>query len=119
VREWGGRIVFLINVPQQDAVAIRGQFPEDMVVGYDLRRPKEYSSGLKEVEDAWILRDEGYHSVYVTSALWNSGLDDVLGPTSVLRAIKAKACHWLADPLDYIQNSCFDGAKETLGELLM
>ena len=115
----GARIVLLINTPHREAAAARASFPADVVVGYDLRRPKEYSYALKEMENAWTLRDAGYHTVYVSQTLWQSGLDVGVGPTSVVRAVKAKACHWLADPLEYTQTSCLDGAKETLGQLLM
>lgn len=115
----GARVMLLIGAARLKATQLRPEFPEGVVVGYDLRRPKEYQGGLREVEDAWQLRDEDFHAVYAADVLWQSGLDDVTGPSAVIKALRAKACHWLVEPLDWIERCVMDGSKETLGELLM
>lgn len=116
----GAKLLLLIGSSRSKASEMRSQLPGDgVMVGYDLKRPKEYQGGLKEVEDAWLLRDDDFHCVYASDALWQSGLDDVTGPSAVIRALRAKACHFLVEPLDWIERCVMDGTKETLGELLM
>lgn len=119
----GVQLLFLVGNTRAQAVALRPELPgkdddEPVMVGYDLRRPKEFQFGLSEVEDAWVVRDESYHAVYVSNLLFQTPLDDVVGPSAVIRALRAKACHFMVDPLDWIEKAVSEGTKETLGELL-
>lgn len=116
--ELGAKVLIIFSMGKDGARAIKPQLPQDAAIGFDLHRPSEYSYDLIEVKDAWILRDEGFNTVLAAEVLWNSPLDDVTGPTSVIRAIRAKACSFLREPLDWISRQAMDGAKETLGELL-
>jgi hypothetical protein len=110
-RAAGARLLYLIGHTRQQGMAMRESFPEDVLVGFDLRRPAEYQYGLAEVEDAWVLRDAGFHSVYASNVLWQTSLDDVTGPVAVIRALKAKACHFLVDPVDWISKVINEGSK--------
>ena len=117
----GAQLLFLVGNTRAQALELRPQLPgasEAVMVGYDLRRPKEFQYGLNEVEDAWVVRDHEFHSVYVSNLLFQTPLDDVVGPSAVIRALRAKACHFMVDPLDWIERAVSEGSKETLGELL-
>lgn len=114
----GANLIFLVGNTRSQGMAMLKEMPKDVMAGFDLRRPAEYQYGLNEIEDAWVLRDEGFHSVYVSNLLWQTPLDDVVGPAAVIKALRAKACHFLVDPLDWIERSVNEGTKETLGELL-
>lgn len=117
----GARLLFLYGCTRAQGIEMRKELPkgeEGVMVGYDLRRPREFQYGLNEVEDAWVLRDEGFHSVYVSNLLFQTPLDDVVGPSSVIKALRAKACHFMVDPLDWIEKVVTEGTKETLGELM-
>ena len=117
----GAKMFFLIGSTRTQGLALLKDFPQgdDVMVGFDLRRPKEYQYGLNEIEDAWVLRDEGYNSVYAANLLWQTVLDDVVGPAAVIRALRGKACHFMVEPHDWIEKAMGEGTKETLGELLM
>jgi hypothetical protein len=125
----GAKLLFLVGNTRTQAVALRPELPgaseegearerEEVMVGFDLRRPKEFQYGLNEVEDAWVLRDHRFNAVYVSNLLFQTPLDDVVGPSAVIRALRAKACHFMVDPLDWIEKAVSEGTKETLGELL-
>lgn len=117
----GVRLLFLVGNTRAQAIDLRAALPgaeEEVMVGFDLRRPKEFQYGLNEVEDAWVLRDHNFHAVYVSNLLFQTPLDDVVGPSAVIRALRAKACHFMVDPLDWIEKAVSEGTKETLGELL-
>lgn len=117
----GAQLLFLVGNTRAQAVALRPELPGNeapVMVGYDLRRPQEFQFGLSEVEDAWVVRDERFHAVYVSNLLFQTPLDDVVGPSAVIRALRAKACHFMVDPLDWIEKAVSEGTKETLGELL-
>ncbi len=115
----GAKLLFLCGLTRAQGLAIRPQLPaEGVMVGFDLRRPVEFQFGLSEVEDAWVLRDEGFHAVHASNLLFQTPLDNVVGPSSVIKALRAKACHFMVDPLDWIEKTVTEGTKETLGELL-
>lgn len=117
----GAQLLFLVGNTRAQAVELRPSLPSDaepVMVGYDLRRPKEFQYGLNEVEDAWVVRDHSFHAVYVSNLLFQTPLDDVVGPSAVIRALRAKACHFMVDPLDWIEKAVTEGTKETLGELM-
>lgn len=121
----GARLLFVYGCTRARGIEMRKELPlllpdgeEGIMVGFDLRRPREFQYGLNEVEDAWVLRDEGFHSVYASNLLFQTPLDDVVGPSAVIKALRAKACHFMVDPLDWIEKAVTEGTKETLGELL-
>jgi len=72
---------------------------------------------LEEIQEAWILRDKGFNSVWVSDCLYKSGQGVNEHPGAIIRSIKAKSSVKYASVK--AMGGKGEGATEYLGDLLM
>mmetsp|Transcript_5100 Transcript_5100/g.9749 ORF Transcript_5100/g.9749 Transcript_5100/m.9749 type:complete len:364 (+) Transcript_5100:96-1187(+) len=72
---------------------------------------------LKEIEEAWELRDKGFNSVWIGEALYKSGADFSEHPGAIIRSMKSKSSVKWASPK--ASSGRGEGAREYLGDILM
>ena len=72
---------------------------------------------LGEVEDAWRLRDGGYHAVWASDCLYKSGNDPTEHAGAVIKAMKAKSSVKYASPRS--KSGKGEGSREYLGDIMM
>mmetsp|Transcript_11008 Transcript_11008/g.21928 ORF Transcript_11008/g.21928 Transcript_11008/m.21928 type:complete len:383 (+) Transcript_11008:203-1351(+) len=72
---------------------------------------------LSEVEDAWRLRDAGYHAVWANDCLYKSGNDPTEHAGAVIKAMKAKSSVKYASPRS--KSGRGEGSREYLGDIMM
>ena len=75
------------------------------------------NKALEEVEEAWICRDMGFNSVWISDALYKAGNDPVEHPGAIISSIKAKSSVKYASPK--ARSGKGEGAREYLGDILM
>lgn len=68
---------------------------------------------LAEIEQAWLLRDQGYHAVWVSEVLYKAGEQ----PTAILKAMRSKSSLKWASPT--ARSGRGEGAREYLGDIMM
>ena len=75
------------------------------------------NKALEEVEEAWVLRDQGFTSVWVSDALYKSGNDPSEHSGAIIRAMCAKSSvKWASAKA---MGGKGEGAREYLGDILM
>ncbi len=75
------------------------------------------NKALEEVEEAWTLRDYGFHSVWVSDALYKAGNDPVEHPGAIISSMRAKSSVKYASPK--ARSGKGEGAREYLGDIMM
>ena len=75
------------------------------------------NKALEEVEEAWTLRDYGFHSVWVSDALYKSGSDPVEHPGAIIASMRLKSSVKYASPK--ARSGKGEGAREYLGDIMM
>ena len=115
----GAQIIIFIGIHRELLIEQRHRIPPHIVAGVNLKRPVEFAYDLKEIDDAWILRDADYDAVFISDVMYKTAYDDIVGPSTVIKCIKSKASSWMTDPGDWINQMTEDGSSETLGDLMM
>ncbi|KAL7539332.1 hypothetical protein ACHAXR_010597 [Thalassiosira sp. AJA248-18] len=75
------------------------------------------NKALEEVEEAWVCRDKGFNCVWVSDALYKSGIDPTEHPGAIISSMKSKASVKYASPK--ARSGKGEGAREYLGDILM
>lgn len=75
------------------------------------------NKALEEVEEAWICRDQGFNSVWVSDCLYKSGNDPTEHAGAIIRSMAAKSSvKWASAKA---MGGKGEGAKEYLGDIMM
>jgi indole-3-glycerol phosphate synthase len=72
---------------------------------------------LKEIEEAWAIRDKGFNCAWVGEALFKSGSDFTEHPGAIIKSMKSKSSLKWASPK--ASSGRGEGAREYLGDILM
>lgn len=72
---------------------------------------------LEEVEEAWMLRDKGFNSVWASDCLYKYGQDEGEHPGAIIRSMKSKSSLKYASPKALSGKG--EGAREYLGDIMM
>lgn len=115
----GANVIVFVGLHRDELIENRERIPENIVAGVNLKRPIEFQYDLKEIDDAWLLRDANFDAVFISDIMYKTAYDDIVGPSTVIKCIKSKASTWLVDPTDWINQMTEDGSSETLGDLMM
>lgn len=115
----GATMVIFIGIHREELIEKRKRIPDHIVAAVNLKRPIEFQYDLKEIDDAWLLRDADFDAVFISDIMYKTAYDDIVGPSTVIKCIKSKASTKFVDPADWINQMTEDGSSETLGDLLM
>jgi len=75
------------------------------------------NKALEEVEEAWICRDKGFNSVWVSDCLYKSGNDPAEHAGAIIRSMAAKSSvKWASAKA---MGGKGEGAREYLGDIMM
>lgn len=85
----------------------------DPTIGRIATLPVRNDSALTEIEDAWKLRDQGYHAVWVGEVLFKAGES----PAAICKAMQSKSSVQWASPA--ARSGRGEGAREYLGDIMM
>ena len=72
---------------------------------------------LEEVEEVWMLRDQGFQAVWVSDALYKAGNDPLEHPGAIIKSMKAKSSVKYASAR--VKTGKGEGAREYLGDIMM
>lgn len=75
------------------------------------------NKALEEVEEAWVCRDKGFNSVWVSDCLYKSGNDPAEHAGAIIRGMGAKSSVKYASAKALGGKG--EGAREYLGDILM
>lgn len=112
----GGRILCIYGSDDVDEKAkIIENVPSDVcTIGIIYSRD---SKQLEEVEEAWMLRDKGFNSVWASDCLYKYGQDAGEHPGAIIRSMKSKSSLKYASPK--AMSGRGEGAREYLGDIMM
>lgn len=116
----GARIISVSNVDDVDekvSVITDLDVPEGATICTIANILANDNKALEEVEEAWVLRDKGFTSVWVSDALYKSGNDPTEHSGAIIRAMAAKSSvKWASAKA---MGGKGEGAREYLGDILM
>ena len=116
----GARIVMVSGVDDIDekiAVISDLNIPEGAAVCTIANILANDNKALEEVEEAWVCRDAGFNSVWVSDALYKSGNDPTEHSGAIIKAMAAKSSvKWASAKA---MGGKGEGAREYLGDILM
>ena len=116
----GARILSVSNVDDVDekvSVVTDLNVPEGATICTIANILANDNKALEEVEEAWVLRDKGFTSVWVSDALYKSGSDPTEHCGAIIRAMAAKSSvKWASAKA---MGGKGEGAREYLGDILM
>jgi len=72
---------------------------------------------LEEVEEAWVLRDQGFNAVWAADCLYKSGNDPNEHAGAIIRSMKAKSSVKWASAM--AKSGRGEGSREYLGDIMM
>lgn len=72
---------------------------------------------VKEVEQAWAVRDKGFNCAWVGEALYKAGADAVETPGNIIKSMRSKSSLKFASAK--ISSGKGEGAREYLGDIMM
>ena len=116
----GARIIAVINVEGAEAkydCVSELEVPEGQIVTTIANIAARMDKSLDEIEEAWHCRDKGFNSVWVSDALYKSGMDPSEHPGAIIKSMKAKSSLKFASPK--ARSGKGEGAREYLGDILM
>lgn len=116
----GARIIMVVNVeaPEDKIAVISGlKIPEGQQVCTIANILTRDNKQLQEIEEAWVCRDKGFNSVWVSDALYKSGADASEHPGAIIKSMLAKSSVKWASPK--ARSGKGEGAREYLGDILM
>ena len=116
----GARIIEVVNVEGADAKydCVDGlEIPDGRLVTTIASIAARNDKGLDEIEEAWHCRDKGFNAVWVSDALYKSGMDSSEHPGAIIKSMKAKSSLKFASPK--ARSGKGEGAREYLGDILM
>jgi indole-3-glycerol phosphate synthase len=116
----GARIIMVVNVeaPEDKIAVIAGlEIPEGQQVCTIANILARDNKQLQEIEEAWVCRDKGFNSVWVSDALYKSGADASEHPGAIIKGMLAKSSVKWASPK--ARSGKGEGAREYLGDILM
>lgn len=116
----GARIISVVGVDDVDekvAVVSDLNIPENAAICTIANILANDNKALEEVEEAWIFRDKGFNSVWVSDALYKSGNDPSEHAGAIIKAMAAKSSvKWASAKA---MGGKGEGAREYLGDILM
>lgn len=116
----GARIISVIHVDGIDekvAVIADLVVPENQQVCKIANILAKSNKQLQEIEEAWAVRDKGFHCAWVGEALYKSGADETEHPGAIIKSMKSKSSLKWASPK--ASHGRGEGAKEYLGDIMM
>jgi len=116
----GARILSVIHVDGIDnkvAVISNLNIPENAQVAMIANVMAKKNKQLQEIEEAWGLRDKGFHCAWVGEALFKSGADFTEHPGAIIKAMRSKSSLKWASP--NAAGGKGEGAREYLGDIMM
>ena len=113
----GARIVSVVHVENVDQMAdIVVNLPDDVCTIANLLLTHD-DKDVKEVEQAWAIRDKGFNCVWVGEPLYKAGADAVETPGNIIKSMRSKSSLRFASAR--IASGKGEGAREYLGDILM
>lgn len=116
----GARIISVVGVDDVDekvAAITDLEIPEGAQVCTIANILANNNKALEEVEEAWVLRDKGFNSVWVSDCLYKSGNDPSEHAGAIIRGMAAKSSvKWASAKA---MGGKGEGAREYLGDILM
>lgn len=116
----GARIISVINIDGVDEKyeCIEDlQIPEGQQVTTIACITANDDKEFQEIEDAWALRDKGFNTVWVSDALYKSGMDATENPGTIIKTMLQKSSSKWASPK--VRSGKGEGAREYLGDIMM
>ena len=115
--EKGAKVICMHNLNEKDMVDIRKKLPSDEDIVYMGRlRPASQFSIYAEIDQSWVLRDNGFHVVWPSpDSIYATGFLDLY---AILQAMKSKASAKFISPRQFMMERKKEGAKEYLGDIL-
>ena len=115
--EKGAKAICMHNMDEKDMVALRKKLPSDDSIVYMGRlHPASQYSIYAEIDQAWVLRDNGFQVVWPSpDSIYATGFLDLY---AILQAMKAKASAKFLSPRQFMMERKKEGAKEWLGDIL-
>jgi indole-3-glycerol phosphate synthase len=116
----GARIISIVNVEGVDdkvACIENLNVPEGRQITTIANILARNNKSLEEIEEAWACRDKGFNTVWVSDALYKSGMDPSEHPGAIIKSMKAKSSLKFASPK--ARSGKGEGAREYLGDILM
>jgi len=113
----GARCLCLQTLDEKQLVAARKALPSDKGILYIARlRPEEDFSSYAEIDTAWVLRDNGFNTIWPSpDAVYANGMGEVY---TCVRALKSKASKEFLSPRQFLMDGKKEGAQEYLGDIL-
>lgn len=116
----GARMISITGVDDVDekiAAIADLQIPEGAQVCTIANILANKNKALEEVEEAWVLRDKGFNSVWVSDCLYKSGNDPSEHAGAIIRGMAAKSSvKWASAKA---MGGKGEGAREYLGDIMM
>lgn len=116
----GARIISVTGVDDVDeryAAIADLETPEGATVCTIANILANDNKALEEVEEAWVCRDQGFNSVWVSDCLYKSGNDPAEHAGAIIRGMAAKSSvKWASAKA---MGGKGEGAREYLGDILM
>ena len=116
----GSRCICLHMLEESKLLELKKQLPlkdannQDILYSAKLRPESDFST-YSEIDISWVLRDNGFSSVWPSpEAVYATGMPDVY--TSII-AMKAKASRVYLSPRQFLMDRKNEGATEFLGDI--
>lgn len=115
--EKGARVICMHNLDEKEMIEIRKKLPSEKDIVYMGRlRPASQFSIYAEIDQSWVLRDNGFQVVWPSpDSIYSTGFLDLY---AILQAMKAKASAQFISPRQFMMERKKEGAKEYLGDIL-
>ena len=115
--EKGSRVICMHNLDEKEMVELRKKLPSDQDIVYIGRlRPASQFSIYAEIDQSWVLRDNGFQVVWPSpDSIYSTGFLDLY---AILQAMKSKASAQFLSPRQFMMERKKEGAKEYLGDIL-
>lgn len=116
----GGRILSVVGIDGVDekvAVIDSLSVPDGQQVCTIANILCKNDKELKEIEEAWAIRDKGFNCGWVGEALYKAGGDATESPGNIIKSMKSKSSLKWASPKATTGRG--EGAREYLGDILM
>lgn len=114
--EAGSKVICMRGLDENGFVELRQKMPQqsDYVYCAKFRAELDFSI-YTEIDTAWVLRDNGFHSVWPSpEAIYATGVSEIY---SNILAIKSKAARKYLSPRQFLMDRNKEGAREFLGNI--
>eukprot|EP00548_Thalassiothrix_antarctica_P004942 CAMPEP_0194130178 /NCGR_PEP_ID=MMETSP0152-20130528/1279_1 /TAXON_ID=1049557 /ORGANISM="Thalassiothrix antarctica, Strain L6-D1" /LENGTH=351 /DNA_ID=CAMNT_0038824605 /DNA_START=72 /DNA_END=1127 /DNA_ORIENTATION=+ len=116
----GARIISVVNIEEVDEkyeCVNDLQIPEGQTVTTIASVTVNDDKEFQEIEDAWACRDKGFNTVWVSDALYKSGMDVTENPGTIIKTMLQKSSLKFSSPR--VKSGKGEGATEYLGDIMM